>query len=139
MTKTAVVVNNFSECTINITLNFDYYEETGNEFKTIDSDEPDLARESILLDEIQHLLQSSHNRPYGTSLFEASKRGNARLAALRANEEAKRLTEKESTELSFEHEETPKSFPCILIHHHSDDVDFGSVYDIAFVYGSDFG
>ena len=99
--KTADVVNNFSECTINITLNFDYYEETGNEFKTIDSDEPDLARESILLHEIQHLLQSSHNRPCGTSLFEASKKGYARLATLRASEEAKRLTEKESTELNF--------------------------------------
>ncbi|MBK6953827.1 MAG: hypothetical protein IPH24_17795 [Crocinitomicaceae bacterium] len=49
------------------------------------------------------------------------------------------LKSDEGTELTFESEVTPKSFPCMVIYHHSDDVDFGSVYDIAFVYASDFG
>ena len=48
------------------------------------------------------------------------------------------LTEDEGTELSFQDEETPTSYPCIVIHHYSDDVDFGSVYHIEFVYFNDF-
>ncbi|MBK6525182.1 MAG: hypothetical protein IPG07_06240 [Crocinitomicaceae bacterium] len=49
------------------------------------------------------------------------------------------LKNEEGAELTFESEETPKLFPCMVIYNHSHDVDFGSVYDIAFVYGSDFG
>lgn len=48
------------------------------------------------------------------------------------------LKEDKGTELSFQNEETPSSFPCIAIHHHSDDVDFASVYKIEFVYFNDF-
>jgi hypothetical protein len=48
------------------------------------------------------------------------------------------LTEDEGNELSFQEEETPTSYPCIAIHHYSDDVDFGSVYHIEFVYFQDF-
>ena len=46
--------------------------------------------------------------------------------------------EEEDTELSFQNEETPLSLPCIVIHHYSDDTEFGSVYNIEFVYTSDF-
>ena len=48
------------------------------------------------------------------------------------------LIEDEGNELSFQEEETPTSYPCIAIHHYSDDVDFGSVYHIEFVYFQDF-
>ncbi len=44
----------------------------------------------------------------------------------------------DTVELSFDNEEAPTSYPCIAIHHYSDDVDFGSVYHIEFVYFQDF-
>ncbi len=50
----------------------------------------------------------------------------------------KELNEDEGTELSFQGEEIPTSYPCIAIHQYSDDVDFGSVYNIEFVYFNDF-
>lgn len=99
--KTLDVVNNFDKCIIKITLNFKYYAEHYKEFKTIDSNEPDLARESILLHELQHILQAVHNRPSGTSYARASKKANARVATLRANEKAKRITIEEQRYLAF--------------------------------------
>lgn len=48
------------------------------------------------------------------------------------------LKEDEGTELSFQDEETPTSYPCIAIHHYSYDVDFGNIYNIEFVYFNDF-
>ncbi len=48
------------------------------------------------------------------------------------------LKEDETTELSFEKEEKPAAFPCIAIHHYSNDLDMGSEYYIEFVYPSDF-
>ena len=48
------------------------------------------------------------------------------------------LKEDEGTELSFQDEEMPTSYPCIAIHHYSYDVDFGSIYNIEFVYFNDF-
>lgn len=97
------IVNNFSEIVIKITLNFKYYweNENGKEFKTIESNEPDLSRESILLHEIQHVLQAVHNRPTGISKIEANKRANARIYTLRANEKAKCLTIEEKNNLIF--------------------------------------
>ena len=50
----------------------------------------------------------------------------------------KELNEDDGTELSFQSEEIPTSYPCIAIHHYSDDTEFGSVYNIEFVYTSDF-
>ena len=50
----------------------------------------------------------------------------------------KEIKQDEETELAFASEETPSSYPCVAIHHHSVDVDFGSVYNIEFVYPSDF-
>jgi hypothetical protein len=50
----------------------------------------------------------------------------------------KELNEDDGTELSFQSEEIPTSYPCIAIHHYSDDVDFGSMYYIEFVYFNDF-
>lgn len=50
----------------------------------------------------------------------------------------KELNEDEGIEVSFQGEEIPKSYPCIAIHQYSDDVDFGSVYNIEFVYYNDF-
>jgi hypothetical protein len=50
----------------------------------------------------------------------------------------KELNEDDGTEVSFQSEEIPTSYPCIAIHHYSDDVDFGSVYNIEFVYFNDF-
>ena len=40
--------------------------------------------------------------------------------------------------VEFENESIPLSFPCIAVHYYSDDTDFGSSYQIAFVYQSDF-
>jgi hypothetical protein len=48
------------------------------------------------------------------------------------------LKHEKDSEISFQNEESPESFPCILIHHYSDDTDFGSLYNIEFVYPSDF-
>ncbi len=98
---TADLSKKFGECVINIYLNFDYYYETGNEFKTIESDEPDLARESILLHEIQHILQALHNRPAGISYTEARKIADARVNTLRANRIAKLITDEENKQLDF--------------------------------------
>lgn len=50
----------------------------------------------------------------------------------------KELIGDDTIELSFHNEEAPQSFPCIIIHHYSDDVNFGSVYNIEFVYPTDF-
>jgi hypothetical protein len=99
--KTLDIVSNFSEVTIKIILNFDYFKKHGVEYKTIESNEPDLARESILLHELQHLLQAIHNRPSGISYFGASKKADARMDALRNSEKSSRLTKKEKQELLF--------------------------------------
>ena len=48
------------------------------------------------------------------------------------------LTDDDGTELSFESEEAPVSFPCIAVHHYVHDIDFGGIYNIAFVYSDDF-
>ena len=48
------------------------------------------------------------------------------------------LTEDESTELSFESEETPASYPCMAVQYYADDSHLGSLYSIEFVYPSDF-
>ena len=48
------------------------------------------------------------------------------------------LKEDEGTELSFQAEETPTSFPCMAIHHYSNDADIGSSYMIEFIYPTDF-
>jgi len=48
------------------------------------------------------------------------------------------LKEDEGTELSFESEETPGSYPCLAVHYYADDNDFGSLYSIEFIYPSDF-
>ena len=48
------------------------------------------------------------------------------------------LKEDEGTELSFQAEETPTSFPCMAIHHYSNDADIGSSYMIEFIYTTDF-
>jgi hypothetical protein len=42
------------------------------------------------------------------------------------------LREDEGNEFSFQDEEKPTSYPCIAIHHYY--VDFGSLYNIEFVY-----
>ena len=99
--KTLNIIENFDEIIIRITLNFKYYEDNYREFRTIESNEPDLARESILLHELQHILQALHNRPSGTSYVRASKKANARIATLRANEKAKRITEEDYKYLVF--------------------------------------
>ena len=48
------------------------------------------------------------------------------------------LNEDTDTEVNFENENIPLSFPCIAVHHYADDSDFGSCYDVTFVYPSDF-
>lgn len=48
------------------------------------------------------------------------------------------LNDENGVDLSFETESQPTSFPCILMHHYSIDVDFGSLYNIEFVYPKDF-
>jgi hypothetical protein len=48
------------------------------------------------------------------------------------------LKEDDGTELSFQAEETPTSFPCMAIHHYSNDTDIGSSYMIEFIYTTDF-
>ena len=48
------------------------------------------------------------------------------------------LKEDGGIELSFQFEESPSSYPCIAIYHYSDDANFGSAYNLAFVYPSDF-
>jgi len=48
------------------------------------------------------------------------------------------LKEDEGVALSFQNENIPNSFPCIAVHYFSDDVDFGHLYNIEFVYPSDF-
>ncbi len=48
------------------------------------------------------------------------------------------LNQDEEAELSFRGDNIPTSYPCIAIHHYSEDVDFGSVYSIEFVYFNDF-
>jgi hypothetical protein len=50
----------------------------------------------------------------------------------------KQLSEDEGVELSFESMKTPTSYPCIAIHHYSEDVDFGSFFSIEFVCLDDF-
>ena len=99
--KTLNIINNLYKCVIKITLNFRYYAEHYKEFKTIDSNEPDLARESILLHELQRILQAVHNRPAGISYAGASKKVNARINTLRANKVAKRITKEEESQLDF--------------------------------------
>ena len=44
----------------------------------------------------------------------------------------------EDAEFSFQNEGTPTSYPCIAVYYYSDDMDFGSLYSIEFVYPSDF-
>lgn len=48
------------------------------------------------------------------------------------------LKEDEGTQLSFQAEEVPISFPCIAIHHYANDSDIGSSYMIEFIYPTDF-
>jgi hypothetical protein len=48
------------------------------------------------------------------------------------------LKEDEGSQLSFQAEETPISFPCMAIHHYSNDTDIGSSYMIEFIYPTDF-
>lgn len=48
------------------------------------------------------------------------------------------LKEDEGTELSFQNEESPTSFPCLVVHHYSNDTDIGSTYLIEFIYPTDF-
>ena len=50
----------------------------------------------------------------------------------------KKLSEDEGVELSFQSVKHPISYPCIAIHHYSEDVDFGSYFSIEFVYFTDF-
>ncbi len=50
----------------------------------------------------------------------------------------KQLSEDEGVELSFQSVKHPTSYPCIAIHHYSEDVDFGSYFSIEFVYFTDF-
>ena len=42
------------------------------------------------------------------------------------------------TPMTFQDENNPKSYPCIAVYIYADDVDFGSAYNIAYVYPSDF-
>ncbi len=48
------------------------------------------------------------------------------------------LKEDDGTEFSFQAEETPTYFPCMAIHHYSNDTDIGSSYMIEFIYTTDF-
>jgi hypothetical protein len=48
------------------------------------------------------------------------------------------LKEDDGTELSFQNEENPTSFPCLAVHHYSDDSDLGNTYIIEFIYLTDF-
>jgi hypothetical protein len=48
------------------------------------------------------------------------------------------LKEDEGSQLSFQAEETPISFPCMAIHHYSNDTDIGNTYMIEFIYTTDF-
>ena len=48
------------------------------------------------------------------------------------------LKEDEEASIHFENEPKPNSFPCIAIHNYAYNSDFGSSYQIAFVYPSDF-
>ena len=50
----------------------------------------------------------------------------------------KELEEDDDTSIHFENEMMPNSFPCIAIHNYASDTDFGSSYQIAFVYPTDF-
>ena len=50
----------------------------------------------------------------------------------------KELEEDDDTSIHFENEMVPNTFPCIAIHNYAYDIDFGSSYQIAFVYQSDF-
>jgi hypothetical protein len=48
------------------------------------------------------------------------------------------LNEDQEAELSFQNDEIPTSYPCIAVHHYADDVEIGNVYNIEFVYPTDF-
>ncbi|MEK6881910.1 MAG: hypothetical protein AABY22_19990, partial [Nanoarchaeota archaeon] len=90
-----------TDCIITLTLNFDYQLEHDEEFRTLQSDEPDLARQSILLHELQHVLQALHNRPCGIKKDEGSRKADARFNALGVKATAKKLTVEETQELQY--------------------------------------
>ncbi len=97
----ADIVNNLDKIIIKITLNFDHWLETRKEYITIDSPEPDLSREAMLLHELQHVLEAAHHRPAGISAMQGMGKANARTHALRALEAVQRLTPEQQTELNF--------------------------------------
>lgn len=40
--------------------------------------------------------------------------------------------------LDFEEEECPNKYPCLVLYHFAEDLEFGDEYGIGFVYMSDF-
>lgn len=55
---------------ININLHFNYYKKHGKEKFGLHSDYPEFSRESVLLHEVQHILQQADGRPFGRSYEE---------------------------------------------------------------------
>lgn len=88
-----------SDIEIFITLNFSYYESEQIEYRTLDSAEPDLAKESILLHELQHVLQAVYNRSSGTTNTTGSIQANATISSLENKAISGRGLTKEESEL----------------------------------------
>lgn len=44
----------------------------------------------------------------------------------------------ENTGFDFQNEKSPKKYPCVVLHHFAEDLEFGNVYGIGFCYLDDF-